>query len=396
MGSMRWGSGVSDETDLETAFNETSAAIDSQLAGARADWVVPFVSEHHMQHFDQLHGLLRERYPDALVFGCSAKCVIGSGRELEDSAGLALSAAHLPGVTLHRFHLDTESLPAVGASAAEWHEAVGIASDLDCDFLILADPFAGSAEQWIAGLDRAYPRSVKIGGIASAGTHPGNNWLYLGDEIHRSGVIGVALSGDVGIETVVAQGCRPVGNPMFVTRVKDNLLLEVDGESPVDVLQEIFARADEREKVLFQTSLFLGIEMRATQTEYHQGDFLIRNLLGGDEATRGLYVAAPLRETQVVQFHLRDAQTAIDDLDKRLRDGAAHLSNARGALLFSCLGRGRNLYGRDGHDSELFARHAGEVPLSGFFCNGEIGPVQEQTFLHGYTSAFAIFRSRSS
>ena len=392
---MKWGSGVSDEADLEAAFNEATAAIDSRLAGASADWVVPFVSEHHTHDFDKLHELLLERYPEALIFGCSAKSVIGSGRELDDSAGLAITAAHLPDVSLQPFHLDTASLPAIDAPATEWREAFGVANDLGCGFLLLADPFAGDAERWISGLDRAYPKSVKIGGIASAGTGPGANWLYLGNQIHRSGVIGVALSGNVCIDTVVAQGCRPVGNPMFVTRVRDNLLLEVDGRPPVEVLQEIFVQADEREQALFQTSLFIGIEMRSTQTEYRQGDFLIRNLIGGEEETGALYVAAPLRETQVVQFHLRDAQTATDDLDRQLRADAAHLGDAEGALLFSCLGRGRNLYGKSGHDSELFERHAGEVPLSGFFCNGEIGPVQQQTFLHGYTSAFGVFRPKA-
>jgi len=392
---MRWGSGVSDEADLEAAFNVATASIDSRLAGASVDLVVPFVSEHHMQGFEKLNDLLIAHYPDALIFGCSAKSVIGSGRELEKTAGLAITAAHLPGVSLHPFHLNTDSLPAADAPAADWRDVFGVADGLGAGFLVLADPFAGNAEQWIAGLDRAYPESVKIGGIASAGMHPGNNWLYLGGEIHQAGVIGVALAGNVCIDTVVAQGCRPVGNPMFVTRARDNMLIEVDGESPAKVLQGIFAQADERERELFQTALFLGIEMRDTQTEYHQGDFLIRNLIGGEEATGSIYISAPIHETQVVQFHLRDARTASDDLERRLRDSASKLENAEGALIFSCLGRGESLYGENGHDSDLFQRHAGgELPLSGFFCNGEIGPVQQQTFLHGYTSAFGIFRPR--
>ena len=122
-------------------------------------------------------------------------------------------------------------------------------------------------------------------------------------------------------------------------------------------------RTSERE--LFQTALFLGIEMRTTQTEYHQGDFLIRNLIGGEEATGSIYISAPIHETQVVQFHLRDARTASDDLERRLRESASKLESAEGALIFSCLGRGESLYGENGHDSELFQRHAGgELPLS--------------------------------
>jgi small ligand-binding sensory domain FIST len=105
-------------------------------------------------------------------------------------------------------------------------------------------------------------------------------------------------------------------------------------------------------------------------------------------------VGALLEESSVVQFHLRDARTSADDLEAHLcryRDEAKD-TPAKGALLFSCLGRGVHLYGSADHDSHLFRHHLGEIPLGGFFCNGEIGPVQNKTFLHGYTSAFGLFR----
>jgi small ligand-binding sensory domain FIST len=101
-----------------------------------------------------------------------------------------------------------------------------------------------------------------------------------------------------------------------------------------------------------------------------------------------------LRQGQTVQFHLRDAQTSIDDLDHILtsyRSRAGH-DQVTGALLFSCLGRGEFLYGHRNHDTRLFADKMGQIPVSGFFCNGEIGPVAGTTYLHGYTSCFALFR----
>jgi small ligand-binding sensory domain FIST len=103
-----------------------------------------------------------------------------------------------------------------------------------------------------------------------------------------------------------------------------------------------------------------------------------------------------LRDGQVVQFHLRDAQTSADDLQTLLRqrrdgDGA----RPEGALMFSCLGRGMHLYDRADHDTDMFREFYGAVPLGGFFCNGEIGPVQGKTFLHGYTSSFGLFFPRS-
>jgi small ligand-binding sensory domain FIST len=188
---------------------------------------------------------------------------------------------------------------------------------------------------------------------------------------------------------------------MFVTRASGNMIHELDGEPPTTILGELFAKASPRDQSLFRTSLFLGVEMRPAQLEYGQGDFLVRNLLGADNDSGAIAVAADLAERQVVQFHLRDGETASRDLHLRLSDyqDRLHDDDAQaapsGALLFSCLGRGEQLYGVPNHDIDAFGKHLGNVPLAGFFCNGELGPVGGTPFLHGYTSAFAIFRSRN-
>ena len=181
-----------------------------------------------------------------------------------------------------------------------------------------------------------------------------------------------------------------------MTRSHENSLYAIDDRAPIEVVSDLYEAASPDDQELFRTSLFLGIEMRSDQTEYHQGDFLIRNLIGGDEDSGALAVAAPLHDGQVVQFHLRDAGTARTDLEQQLERALPYAASARGALLFSCLGRGQHLYGEPGHDSKMFHRHLGRIPLTGFFGNGEIGPVQQRTFLHGYTSAFGIFRPRHS
>ena len=229
----------------------------------------------------------------------------------------------------------------------------------------------------------------------AAEARPGDNALYVGSDVHREGVVGVALSGAIEVDTVVAQGCRPVGAPMFVTRARENLLYEIDGRSALQVLQELYRSLSPEDQNLARGSLFLGIEMKEAQAEYQQGDFLIRNLLGSEEESGALVVGALLQEPMVVQFHLRDSRTSADDLNLRLQRHVAHApTGAEGAILFSCLGRGAGLYGEPNHDSDRLREHLGAVPIAGFFCNGEIGPVQGKTFLHGYTSAFALFRPR--
>ena len=184
---------------------------------------------------------------------------------------------------------------------------------------------------------------------------------------------------------------------MFVTACRDNLLIALDGRPTLDVLRDLYERLPAADREVFRHSLFLGIVMNDHQQSYGHGDFLVRNLVGVSEDPRGLVVGASLRENLVVQFHLRDRRTSSEDLDAMLHryTADAHGRSAAGSLLFSCLGRGTNLYGESDHDSNVFRKHVGSVPLGGFFCNGEIGQVHGRTFLHGYTSAFGLFRARA-
>jgi len=182
---------------------------------------------------------------------------------------------------------------------------------------------------------------------------------------------------------------------MLVTRCSGGVLQELDQRSPMAALRELYASLDERDRQLMHHSLFLGIEMRAERVEYDPGELLVRNILGADEETGALAVGAELRPMMVTQFVLRDARTAEDDLRRMLGKERPFASPPAGALLFSCVGRGAGLFGRPDHDTGLFEERLGPAPLGGFFCNGEIGPVGGTTFLHGYTSAFAIFRERS-
>ena len=391
---MKWASGASGAADLRRAAADAVAQVRGQLDDAAADLVVPFVSEAHSARYAELPKLLADAFPGALVVGCSARSVIGGGHELEDQPALSLSAARLPGVKLHPFSIDPATLPKGRIGA----ELFGVPPGENAHFLVFADPFTVQTEGLLECLDAAYPRGVKVGGLASGGAQPGDNALFLDGALRRFGLVGVGLSGELEVDAIVAQGCRPIGHPMFVTRCRDGLLLELDGRPPVGLLQELYDGLAARDQELFQESLFVGLVMRRDQVEYGQGDFLIRNLIGMDEESGALAIGAELREAQVVQFHLRDARTSSDDLEACLRryQANAHEPRAAGALLFSCLGRGRHLYGEPDHDSRAFERHLAGVPLGGFFCNGEIGPVQDRTYLHGYTSSFAVFRGKSA
>lgn len=394
---MRWASTVSVDARLDAAVGEAAEAVRGRLGDVSPDLILAFVSAQHADEFDRLPELIRAQWRGGLLIGCSAGGVIGGAREIERQPGLSLTAAVLPNVTVTPFHVPSAALPGPGAPAAEWQSLVDAPAADRPFFILLPEPFTFDVEMFLGGLDRAYPGCVTIGGVASGVRRPESGALFLGPVLHREGLVGVALSGDVDVEAIVAQGCRPIGEPMFVTRADRNLIWELDGQPPFELLQTLYGRLDARDRELARHSLFLGVVMSADREAYRQGDFLIRNLTGMDAKTGVLAVGAMLPHNAVVQFHLRDAETSAADLEALLaRHAAGRTVPPVGGLLFSCLGRGAYLYGEPDHDTNAFRRYFGEVPLGGFFCNGEIGPVRGATFLHGYTSSFGLIRPRSA
>lgn len=393
---MRWASAVDTDASLPLAAQRAAAKIFAGLGKQEPDLLIVFVSSQHAAQFEELSGLLRREFDGSFLFGCCATGVIGGGREVEDRPALSLTGATLPGVRMKGVHLDAAQVPPVYAEPRVWEDTLHLTANQQPSFLILADPFSFEAEALVRGLDRVYPSAAKVGGLASGARQVGGTVLYLGNEVYRSGAIALALTGNVQIDAIVAQGCRPIGDPLFVTVSHENLIRELDGHPPRDVLASLFEQLPAADRELFSQSLFLGMAMRADANQFMPGDFLIRNILGMDPQSGALWVNAHIPANSVVQFHLRDAAASAFDLERALRNYRLTTLSAAagGALLFSCAGRGIGLYGQSDHDTNAFRRLVADVPVGGFFCDGEIGPVQNSTYLHGYTSSFAVFSER--
>jgi small ligand-binding sensory domain FIST len=391
---VRWASTISREATLERAVAAAAAEATDAL-GAGPDLAIVFASSQYGDDLRQLHELLPAPLRRCTLIGCAAGGVIGGGEECEDRPALSLTLASLPGVELVAHHFEDETLPSARARSAVWHDTLGARpGDGGPGFLILADPFTFTIEPFLHALDRHYPDSTKVGGLASGGDRPGDSVLFVNGGVHASGAACLTFDGALDVRAIVAQGCRPIGQPLFATRAHGNLLLELDGRRPTEVLAEVFEQSDARDRALLVPGgVFLGLVMRPGESRYGRGDYLVRNVLGVDDESGALWIGAEPEVNQVVQFHVRDAVTSAEDLEQALEPLDRGASPA-GALLFSCLGRGRNLYGRPDHDTDAFRRHAARTPLGGFFCNGEIGPVRGRTFIHGYTSAFALFSPR--
>jgi small ligand-binding sensory domain FIST len=229
-----------------------------------------------------------------------------------------------------------------------------------------------------------------IGGMASGSHVPDQNRLVLDGTAVTEGAVAVELDGPITIRTVVSQGCRPIGRTAIVTRVEQNVIRELGRRPALEVLREVFEGLSEEERERVQQGLFIGRVINEYQETFRRGDFLLRNVIGADEAG-GIAITDVVRVGQTVQFHVRDADTADEDLTVMLDAQRTQATPAAGGLLFSCNGRGSRLFAQPHHDVTVLHDVLGAVPVAGFFAMGEIGPVGDQNFVHGYTASIALF-----
>jgi small ligand-binding sensory domain FIST len=232
-----------------------------------------------------------------------------------------------------------------------------------------------------------------LGGMSSGGAAPGENRVVLGREVYEQGAVAALIDGKVRVRSVVSQGCRPIGQTFVITKAERNLIHELGGLPTMQRLQEVHATLSEEERRMLRSGLHVGRALSEYQDKFEHGDFLIRNVIGADPQSGVVAVGDYMRVGQTVQFHLRDEKSADEDLRKLLKKAAAEsdLAAARGALLFTCNGRGTRLFSTSNHDAGCVREVLGEIPVAGFFAQGEIGPVAGANFLHGFTASVAVF-----
>jgi small ligand-binding sensory domain FIST len=413
--SMKWASALSTRPFLEAAVEEvvTQAQV---LLDASADLGFVFISSTFASEYSRLLPLLKDKLPGVPIVGCSGGGVIGMNQrgkilEVEAEPAVSLTLAHLPNVNVHPFYVSASDLPDLDSPPDAWAEVIGVPVAEHPHFVLLAEPFSARINDLLQGLDFAYPGASKVGGLASSGMMGGSTSGLFCNRFYREGAVGVALSGNITVDTIVAQGCRPIGQTFYVTEGERHIILnmkEDDGSgdvsdrcpvnrSPLEQLRDLVqALSDDDQELAQQNKIYVGVAQNEFKQSLEQGDFLIRNLIGVDPRVGAIAIGDAIRPGQRIQFHLRDADTSAEDLDvllKRYVQASRSHASPVGSLMFACLGRGEDLYGEPNFDSQLFNEYL-DVPISGFFCNGEIGPVGNNTFLHGYTSVFGIFREK--
>jgi small ligand-binding sensory domain FIST len=379
-----------------SVVSQTDHAIDEVCSQALArlgsppDLALLFLSPHHIESADRMAATARRRLGAGSLLGCPGEAIVCNDREIEGRSALSLWLAQFPKTTqLHAFHLEVEKTPE-GHSLVGWPDRLADADPNRSAMLLLGDPFSFPVEIFLRNLNENHPGVRVMGGMASGINRSGACRLILGDRVLDRGAIGVLIEGSVGIRSIVSQGCRPIGRHMVITRGKGNVIAGLGGKAPLEQLQELWQELSAEERSLCEHGLHVGRAINEYQGTFKRGDFLVRNVMGLDQDSGSLAINDAIRVGQTVQFHVRDSMTADEDLRTMLEAAKSYETRAGGALLFTCNGRGTRLFSEPHHDARAILAELGELPLAGFFAQGELGPVGGQNFIHGFTASVVL------
>lgn len=351
-----------------------------------------FMSPAMFPHAKQVLEIIRVHARVPLLAGCSSQSLIVSDRELEGDDGLVLALYALPGAELEGVHF-TQSEVEAADGPGYWQLETGVANNATNGWLAFIDPFHLDAESWLRGWNEAYAPSPVFGGLASGVFTDQTTQVYLNGDVFEEGGVAISFGGDVKLAGVISQGCTPIGDTWTLTRVEQNLIHQIGNRPAYAVLADTVNKLSAKEQRQARGNLFIGLVVNEYLEDFHRGDFLVRNLLGGDPNSGVLAVGALPRAGQTIQFQRRDAAAASEDMSELLQRARRELAGTTiyGGCLCCCNGRGKHLFGAPDHDARMVQEKLGPLGLAGFFCNGEVGPVGEKNFLHGYTASLALF-----
>jgi small ligand-binding sensory domain FIST len=369
-----------------------AAEVARDALGGTPDLALVFFSPHHAPQAEAIAAEACRLLGTANVLGCTGEAIVGTGREVEESPALSLWAARWPGATITPMHLRFKRTRE-GAALEGWPDELAGEWPGGSFLIVLGEPFSFPADFLLERINEDRPGVPVIGGMASGASQPGEARLVSGGQTFLEGAVAVHVSGPVRLRTIISQGCRPIGRPFVVTRAEGNVIYELGGKPAFEQLREIFTALPTSEQQLVQRALHVGRVVSEYQERFEQGDFLVRNVTGIIASAGAIAIGDYIRPGQTVQFHVRDEEAASGELSQLLAGERARGSRPAGALLFTCNGRGSNMFSVPSHDAAAIARSFGPIPLAGFFAQGELGPIGRENFMHGFTASIALFQA---
>jgi small ligand-binding sensory domain FIST len=377
--------------------------LEGQLGSSGApDVLLVFISYNLAESFEAIVTRLRSGLKPVHLLAVVGESIIGPDQEIERLPAVSALALWTPNAILHSFHLAQDEWAEVLTEEEflKLHVAPPPSDNPEDSplraFFMFADPFTTPVVQLLDACSQVFPAAPVIGGMASGVQNQGDTRLALNGDVFTSGLVGLSFAGDIEIDTLVSQGCRAVGETFVVTKGHQNVIETLDGKPALAAIEEMVQGLPLLDRQLLANGgLQVGRVIDQGKGTYGKGDFLIRSLVGVRRETGAVLIGDMIHTGQTLQFHVRDAKTAHEEM-RLLLEGETMLasSNAQpaGVLLVTCNGRGTRLFDKPHHDVGLTRQILGAIPMAGFFAGGEIGPVGGRNFVHGHTAVLALFR----
>lgn len=355
-----------------------------------------FIAGQHQTSYLEILKLIQDIFHPHQLVGCSSSGVIGNNKEYENNTAISLLLLPFADLKITIQHV-TQKFLDESSGPGFWHYESECSPEAIKGALIFADPFTLRIQQLTEQLSHAYPEIPMVGGMATSGSGEYQTFLFHNQKAYADGALVAFLEGPFRMETLVSQGCRPIGNPHVVTQAEENVIHGLDDKSALSALIQLFTQVDEVTRQQLRNNLYLGLATNDYAKDFHSVDFLIHNIIGINEEIGSMVIGIRARQGQTVQFHMRDAEIAIQQLQSALErlKNRIHPSQIKAALLCLCNGRGKALYKKSHQDVQFLNQTFNALPLTGFFCNGEIGPIGNRIYAHGYTACMAFFVSEN-
>lgn len=378
--------------------------IRARLDGESPDLAIVFASAPKYSNFENVLPAIHDQLGPRTVIGCSGSGVIGAGRELETGPGLSVLAATCDASSIHPFAFSDKQASGKDATPESLADAIGADPEdyEDGLMLIFVDPLTVSTEYALSILDSVYPSVMKFGALVSGGHEYGDNRMFFGDELRHHGAVGLLLKRNFDAHTIISGSEEPVGPSMVITKASRNEIHRLDDRSPLSILEEVFLNADPLSQLRMKRTLVVGLESGDVLTD---PDYVMRNIMSMDQETGSMMIGDLVEEGQSLQFHVRDSELASQRLTQNLTDYVSSLrdQSISAMLSFNSVARGYRMFEEDDHDAKIIAEHLSNIPIAGFFSNGEIaskrggfsllGEEEYVTRVMGYSDTLVALRT---
>jgi len=371
----KFASAFSQKQEWQQSVTDCLQQVENKTQGSTLGFV--YVADHFVPHLQSILEELKAQSGIEQWVGTVGIGICAPGYESYEQPALSLMITDIDTDDFRIFNPVDESLDNFKVQHQDWYESN--AAHLG---VLHGDPYNTSLPQLISQLAHTLPNGYLVGGLTSS---RGDNLQITDCGLTKDSISGVLFSENVPVVTALTQGCSPIGPKHRITEYQRNIVISIDDRPALDVMKEDIGETLSDDLESINDTVFAGFPIKGSDT----GDYLVRNLMGVDQKNNFVAVGELIADDQEIMFCSRDSNSAREDMDRMLSNIKKRIADSqpRGALYYSCVGRGRSLFGPDSDELKIIQEELGDIPLTGFFCNGEIAHDQ----LYGYTGVLTVF-----